>query len=116
MERQELTNIMELMVKFKYNDIKDILNVCRCKRCTLDLLSFALNKLPAKYVVSEKGEAMAKINASSVQFDSDIICALVEAAKVVKENPRHNDEDIQELESGDADGSIDFNFNDIYSL
>lgn len=90
MERQELTNIMELMVQFKYNEIKTILNMCQCEKCKLDLFSYALNRLPCKYVVSEKGEALTKINASSVQFDSDIICALVEGAKVVKEHPRHD--------------------------
>ena len=89
MERQELTNIMELMVRFKYKEIKNVLNICQCEKCTLDLYSYALNRLPSKYVVTEKGEAYSKINATSVQFESDITCALVEAAKVVKEHPRH---------------------------
>ena len=89
MERQELTNIMELMVKFKYKELKDILNICQCEKCTLDLYSYALNRLPSKYVVTEKGEAFSKINATSVQFESDITCALVEGAKVIKEHPRH---------------------------
>ena len=90
MERQELTNIMEIMVQFKYNELKDILNICQCEKCKLDLMSYALNRLPAKYVVSEKGEAFSKVDTTSVQFDSDIICALVEGAKIVKDHPRHD--------------------------
>ena len=97
MERQELTNIMELMVKFKYKEIRNVLNLCQCEKCTLDLYSYALNRLPSKYVVTEKGEAYSKINATSVQFDSDITCALVEAAKVVKEHPRHGADEFVEF-------------------
>lgn len=110
MERQELTNIMELMVRFKYNDIKDILNVCQCEKCRLDMMSYALNRLPSKYVVSEKGEAYSKIAASSVQFDSDILCALVEGARQVREHPRHGaDEFVFGVSTGEEkekDGEI----------
>ena len=89
MERQELTNLMEQLVEQKYEELKDVLNVCQCERCRLDMLSFALNRFPAKYVVTAKGEALTKVNSMSVQFDSDITTALTMAAKMVTENPRH---------------------------
>ena len=53
------------------------------------MLSYALNRFPAKYVVTEKGEAMTKVHSMSVQFDSDITGALTMAAKAVTEHPRH---------------------------
>ena len=89
MERQVLTNLMEQLVEQKYEELKDVLDVCQCERCRLDMLSYALNRFPAKYVVTEKGEAITKVHSMSVQFDSDITGALTMAAKAVTEHPRH---------------------------
>jgi len=93
MERKELTNLMEILVTHKYNELKDVLGVCTCERCKLDMMSYALNRLPARYVVSEKGEAMSKVDSMSVQFDSDCMIALTMAAKVVGEHPRHEEKE-----------------------
>lgn len=84
-----LNNLMEILVEQKYDETKDTLGGCQCEQCRLDILSYALNRLPARYVVSQKGEALAKVASMSVQFESDIICALAMASKVVKEHPRH---------------------------
>jgi len=89
MQKTELKNLMEILVECKYEEVKDALEVCTCDQCRLDVLSYALNRLPAKYVVTDKGEALAKVSSMSLQFDSDILCALTMGAKIVREHPRH---------------------------
>ena len=62
---------------------------CACERCRLDMAAMALNKLPAKYVVTEQGEAICKVEATIPQNRVDILAAVAEAAKIVQSLPRH---------------------------
>lgn len=82
-------NVMELLVEEKYEKIKDDLDCCTCAQCRNDVLAYALNQLPSKYVVTPKGEAYSKTFALSVQHDTDIIAALTAGANLVREHPRH---------------------------
>lgn len=70
--------------------LKDF-NCCTCKKCTLDIAALALNDLPSKYVVTEKGEVYVKIKALQQQFEVDVISAIIKAAVIVKRNPRHDE-------------------------
>ena len=85
----QIKNYMEEIV---YNQMKDILvdiNMCKCEKCLMDVAAIALNDLPPKYIVTEKGELYSKINALSQQFEVDIITAITKAAILVKRKPRH---------------------------
>ena len=62
---------------------------CLCERCRADSIALALNRLPAKYVVTEKGEAISKVVASLPQNQVDILTAIAEASQIVKNHPRH---------------------------
>ena len=68
--------------------LKD-LDCCKCSRCQLDIASYALNRLPAKYVATTRGELMAKVSAFNTQFEATVMSEIVKAAIVVKEHPRH---------------------------
>jgi competence protein ComFB len=85
----QIKNHMEEIV---FNQIKDVLadiNSCTCEKCVMDIAAIALNDLPPKYIVSEKGELYSKINALKQQFEVDVIAAITKAAVLVKRNPRH---------------------------
>ena len=86
-----LSNYMEdIVIKMEDDILKDI-NVCMCDKCKLDIAAIALNDLPPKYTVTEKGVLYSKINALRQQFEVDIIAAITKAAVIVKRNPRHEE-------------------------
>ena len=64
-------------------------NVCTCPRCRMDILALALNKLPPKYAVSDKGINYTKISFLQRQFNADITRTVAEAIKIVSQKPRH---------------------------
>ena len=65
---------------------------CRCRRCRLDVMALALNKLKPKYVVSPKGYAFARMEELEAQFLADTIIAVRKAMVIVRENPHHQPE------------------------
>lgn len=86
----KLKNYMEEIV---FNQMKDVLadiNVCKCEKCKMDIAAIALNDLPTKYIVTEKGELYSKINILMQQFEVDVVSAITKAAILVKRNPRHS--------------------------
>lgn len=86
---QQLKNMMEDIVLSKYEEMKDHLDCCHCDACRLDVLSYALNHLPPKYVATHTGELYSKNAAYESQYRTDIISALTQAASIVRQYPRH---------------------------
>jgi len=84
-----LKNFMEYIVLSQLKDMLEKMDVCKCERCRMDIAALALNNLPPKYVVSDKGELYSKIDSITVQFEADVIAAITKAAKTVKEKPNH---------------------------
>ena len=62
---------------------------CRCVRCRADLMALTLNLLPAKYVVTETGEVLSKIEATLPQKQADIWAALLESSQIIMGSPRY---------------------------
>jgi competence protein ComFB len=58
----QLKNFMEEVVFLVMKDIVKDINVCTCEKCSLDIAAIALNDLPPKYIVSEKGELYSRID------------------------------------------------------
>ena len=83
-------NVMEDIAVGKYEDMKENLHCCTCERCRADIIAFALNRLPTKYVVTKEGEAYSKIYVLKSQNDMDVMTALAMGARLVNENPRHD--------------------------
>ena len=83
-----LKNFIEDVVE---NILGELLNnypqLCKCEKCLLDIKAIALNKLPAKYIVSEKGEVYSKIEAFNRQFEIDVTRQLIDAIEKVNINP-----------------------------
>ncbi len=83
-------NIVEDIVKVKVLDTMKALGVCTCDKCTSDVIAQALNHLPPRYVVTEKGGLFSKLASYESQYATDVTKALTEGCMVVKDNPRHS--------------------------
>lgn len=85
----QLKNYMEQVLFSQMKEVLEGIEVCKCEKCILDIAAIALNSLPPKYIVSEKGELYSKVETLKNQFEVDIIAALTKAAVIVRMNPRH---------------------------
>jgi len=81
---------MEEVVLSLMKEVLEDINVCTCEKCKMDIAAIALNDLPPKYIVTDKGELYSKVNSLKQQFEVDVISALTKAAVMVKRNPRHD--------------------------
>ncbi len=84
-----LRNLTEDYVMLVYNEIASTLDCCKCDHCRLDMISYSLNRLKPRYVVSSEGELMTKLCEFDYQFETTVMSELAKAAKVVKAKPRH---------------------------
>ncbi len=86
----EIHNYMEDAVK---NILDEILaerqDLCKCEKCRLDMMAWALNRLPPKYVVTHKGRVYTKLQEINLQFKTDIIRESAKAVEHIKNNPQH---------------------------
>lgn len=86
----ELKNYMENLVwQYMPNVLEGHTDICGCERCRYDIVALALNFLPPRYVVTEKGQIIAKVRLLEQQFNVDVIAALTNAIIIVKSRPHH---------------------------
>ncbi len=86
----EVYNYMEYIVQDALEDIlKNKGDICKCQKCRLDMQALALNKLPPKYVVSEKGRVFTKLQEVEIQFRADVLREVTKAITQVSKNPTH---------------------------
>lgn len=62
---------------------------CKCERCRNDIMALALNNLPAKYVVADRGKIITKTVYERIGGKAQVVAALTAAIQVVQKNPRH---------------------------
>lgn len=85
----KLKNTMEDVVNKKIDTVLNVMNICRCEKCRMDIMAITLNELPAKYVVTETGELYTKVRELEQQFEVDVETAIVKAGIFVSKNPKH---------------------------
>jgi competence protein ComFB len=88
-EEFKLKNCMEDVVFIFLDEIIKNKDVCKCERCKLDIASIALNNLPTKYAVTQRGEIYAKAEMLSDQFRTNVIVELLKAIEIVSSRPHH---------------------------
>jgi competence protein ComFB len=87
----ELVNYMETLVwQYLPNQLANHPDACACKRCQYDIAALALNCLPPRYVVTDKGQTLTKVKSLDQQFYVDIVAALTNAITLVKSRPHHH--------------------------
>lgn len=86
----ELKNHTEIVVQealqnyLRNNEIS-----CSCERCQADIMARALNRLPARYYVSSRGEIMTQWESHAVPDQARIMSEVVLATQQVKATPSH---------------------------
>jgi len=86
----KLVNYMEISVDhFMPNLLRAFPNICKCDLCLMDIKAIALNNLKPHYVVTEKGNLYTKLDEMKLQYETDILKALIDAIAIVSKNPRH---------------------------
>lgn len=89
-EIMEVKNFMEVYVWNMMDRVLEKQQVCKCDICRHDIAALALNDLPPRYVVTERGEAYTKAKSLEQQFMIDVIAKITHAALVVAQHPRHD--------------------------
>jgi len=82
-------NIMESIISDKLDMQLEGHDCCKCEDCKQDMLAFALNLVPPKYVNSPKGALFGRINSTKLQNSVDIDIAVAKAINVVSSSPNH---------------------------
>lgn len=89
-----ILNMMEKIVDQKIAEVLPTTKCCTCEKCLDDIRAMALNKLPAKYVSSDKGELFSRLNSVMEKQNSvDIHVAVLSAIEFVETHPHHDKED-----------------------
>ncbi len=85
-------NLMEEIVK---DNLREILNnrpdLCKCKKCIDEVISRALNNLPAKYITTDSGAMYTLIEQVRVERSSRILKELIEILEYLRQHPVHEE-------------------------
>lgn len=83
-------NYMEKVVRETLAKLlKDREDICKCEKCVADMIAYALNRLPPKYMVTDRGYIFLKLREIETQFQVDVLEAILEAIQVVSKKPEH---------------------------
>ena len=64
-------------------------DICKCQKCKFDIMVWALNRLPPKYVITDRGRLYTKLKEQEVQFKADVVKELTKAILYICKNPQH---------------------------
>ncbi len=99
-----IINVMEKLVDQKIEEMLPTIKCCTCEKCLDDIRAMTLNKLPAKYVSTDKGRLFSKLNSiKETQNVVDINVAILAAIEFVAEHPRHEPKEPDENVKQEAD-------------
>lgn len=86
----KIVNYMEILVEEELDILlKEIDDVCKCQKCRYDMMVWALNRIPPRYVVTDKGRLYTKLKEQEMQFKADVIRELTRAIIKVSKNVQH---------------------------
>lgn len=84
-----LQNMVEEHVVDAYSSLAGHFpNFCGCDTCRADVLVFALNRLPARYVATTEGTAVTEFNLDKDQMRATIDVTMMDGFKKVSSAPR----------------------------
>ncbi|MBO9542373.1 late competence development ComFB family protein [bacterium] len=64
-------------------------SACACDRCRIDMMAFALNNLPPRYVVDESGALGGYLEATTASLRADVEYCVSWAIQMISARPRH---------------------------
>jgi competence protein ComFB len=85
-----MKNVLEAVVLREYDELlPGVADACGCPQCREDVLVYALNRLPPRYVATLTGEVLSEVEMEADQGRAAVTVALMEAFRIVGESPRH---------------------------
>lgn len=82
-------NLVEARVLSMYDElVSQVPGFCGCEICRGDVLVYALNRLPARYVATLEGKVMTELNLDSGQSRVNLEVMLMEGFRRVSMAPR----------------------------
>jgi len=87
--KKHIRNYTEEAVQFYLDRWYKEADVCQCDICKMDVMALMLNNLKPKYVVTDKGALYAQLDDFDPQYKIDFMTVMSQAAKIVKNGPRH---------------------------
>lgn len=85
----ELRNYTEEAVRLYVNRWLPDTDMCHCEICKHDVMAIMLNRLPQKYVVTDKGSLFAQLDDFDPQHRVNFMTEMTRAIKIVERDPRH---------------------------
>jgi competence protein ComFB len=64
-------------------------DICKCQKCKLDMMTWALNRLPPKYIVTDKGRMYTKLKEQEIQSRADVVREVTRAISYISSKPQH---------------------------
>jgi len=64
-------------------------DICKCQKCRFDIMVWTLNRLPPKYVITDRGRLYTKLKEQEIQFKADVVKELTKAILYINKNPQH---------------------------
>ncbi|PRX19646.1 competence protein ComFB [Orenia metallireducens] len=92
-KEDKLNNCLEDIILEKIADLlesDEFSNICICEHCLLDIASYTLNQIPAKYVTSDRGNVLARLADFEEQAQIDLDLVVIKSIKKVAKNPYHS--------------------------
>ncbi len=87
----ELKNYKEYAVDHVLpNLLRAFPNICKCDKCLMDIKAIALNNLEPQYIVTDKGGLYAQVKEMSLQYEANIMKAVLDGISVVSDKPMHD--------------------------
>ncbi len=84
----ELVNLAELAIKEKAASVIERMNLCNCPKCKQDVIAFALNHSPSRYLPQSR-VGNTEIDRYLADHGREVTAALVKSCIKVKATPRH---------------------------
>jgi len=82
-------NLQEDAVLRDYEQLRQNMpDFCGCDMCRDDVLVYALNRLPPRYVAQPTGEVITTVSLGSDQPKADILVMILEGIRRVSAEPR----------------------------
>jgi competence protein ComFB len=89
-EELVLVNAVEEIVKEKAKTMVQNAEMCKCRKCYLNVCAIALNKLKPRYITSSRGKILSSLDIMDYGYQAELTVAIVGAIEIVKKNPRHD--------------------------
>ncbi len=82
MEEAVLKTLDEMLSEPSYSDFKP------SEKEKLDVMAITLNRVPPRYIVSDRGHLFSRVEELRQQFKTDLLVELTRAIEQVRKNPR----------------------------